>query len=110
MTVETGTLVKSKMARDPLPEATLETLSNLVENNNDFALDLYQHLRQQRDGNLFFSPGSISAALAMLYAGARGETEAQMAQTLHFALGPGALHAAFNALDLRLNSSESHGI
>ena len=41
----------------------------------------------------------------MTYAGARGDTEAQMAQTLHFTLGQDGLHPAFNALDLSMNSA-----
>jgi hypothetical protein len=36
----------------------------------------------------------------MTYAGARGATEAQMAQTLHYALPQDRLHPAFNRLDL----------
>ena len=71
-----------------------------MENNNTFALDLYRSL-QAHDGNLIYSPYSISLALAMTYAGARGETESQMAQTLHF-LPQDGLHPAFNALDLQL--------
>lgn len=42
----------------------------------------------------------------MTYAGARGETAAQMANTLHFDLPDEALHAAFNALDLHLTAAE----
>ncbi|MGA2538464.1 MAG: serpin family protein, partial [Terracidiphilus sp.] len=71
--------------------------SALVEGNNAFALDLYAQLRKQ-DGNLFFSPESVSTALAMAYAGARGETAAQMATTLHFTLPPDKLHPAMGAL------------
>jgi serpin B len=55
----------------------------IVEGNNKFALALYAKL-QARQGNLFFSPYSISTALAMAYAGARGQTEQQMAKALHF--------------------------
>jgi serpin B len=55
----------------------------IVEANNKFALELYAKL-QSRDGNLFFSPHSISTALAMTYAGSRGETESQMAKVLRF--------------------------
>ncbi|MHC4556230.1 MAG: serpin family protein [Planctomycetota bacterium] len=55
----------------------------IVEGNNEFALELYANLRS-REGNLFFSPYSISTALAMACAGARGQTESQMAGVLHF--------------------------
>ena len=47
---------------------------------------------------MFFSPYSISNALAMTYAGARGETAEEMARTLHFGLEPGRLHPAFATL------------
>lgn len=65
----------------------------VVDANNAFALDLYGRLRN-RSGNLFFSPESISTALAMTYAGARGETADEMAKTLHFTLPPDRLHSA----------------
>ena len=45
----------------------------LVRDNSAFAFELYQRL-SMADGNLFFSPYSISTALAMAYAGARGYT------------------------------------
>ena len=55
----------------------------VVKGNNEFAFDLYAKLRG-KDGNLFFSPYSISTALGMTYCGARGQTEMQMAGVLHF--------------------------
>jgi serpin B len=55
----------------------------IVEGNNRFALELFAKL-QSTKGNLFFSPYSISTALAMTQAGARNETESQMAGVLHF--------------------------
>jgi len=55
----------------------------IVAGNNKFALELYAKLCSE-EGNLFFSPYSISTALAMAHAGARGQTEAQMAKVLHF--------------------------
>jgi len=55
----------------------------IVEGNNKFALELFAKL-QSTKGNLFFSPYSISTALAMTYAGARNQTESQMAEVLHF--------------------------
>jgi serpin B len=74
----------------------------LVQGNNTFALDLYSHLHT-KEGNLFFSPYSISTALAMTYAGARGQTAAQMAKVLHFPLDPQRLPPAFAQLIGDLN-------
>ena len=76
--------------------------------NTSFALDLYRRLRHVK-GNLFFSPYSISAALAMTYAGARGNTAAQMAQTLHFPLEGERLHEGFSALDRLLEAIQERG-
>jgi len=53
----------------------------VVQGNNTFALELYARLRGN-EGNLFFSPYSISTALAMTYSGARGTTAGQMARAL----------------------------
>jgi len=76
----------------------------VAASNNGFAADLYAKLREQK-GNLFFSPYSISSALAMTYAGARGDTAAQMAKTLHFGLEPAQLHPAFGSLTKSLNAA-----
>ena len=75
----------------------------MVEGNNAFAIDLYGQLRTQ-SGNLFFSPDSISTALAMTYAGARGDTATEMAKTLHFTLPPQRLHPAMGGLLGDLNA------
>jgi len=55
--------------------------SVFVEGNTEFACDLYGQLKDA-DGNLFFSPFSISTALTSVYAGAREQTAEQMAKTL----------------------------
>jgi serpin B len=78
------------------PSATADQ-GAVVEGNNAFAIELYGQLHN-RSGNLFFSPESISTALAMTYAGARANTAAEMAKTLHFTLPPGRLHPAMGAL------------
>ena len=85
------------------PAATAAELAELVDGNSAFAFDLYRSLGAE-DGNLFYSPYSISLALAMTYAGAGGETERQMADTVHFLLPQDRLHPAFNALDIELAS------
>jgi len=64
-------------AVDTSPSATADRAA-VVEGNNAFAMELYGQLRN-RSGNLFFSPESISIALAMTYAGARGNTASEMA-------------------------------
>jgi serpin B len=74
----------------------------LVDGNSAFAFDLYQALKKE-SGNLFYSPYSISVALAMTYAGARDETAQQMADTLHFVLPGERLHASFSALGEELS-------
>jgi serpin B len=79
------------------PKAPPADKAEAVKGNNIFALDLYGRLRG-REGNLFLSPASISTALAMTYAGARGETANQMASTLHFTLDQEHLHPALGAL------------
>jgi serpin B len=75
--------------------------SELVDGNTRFALGLYRALREE-EGNLFFSPYSISLALAMTYSGARGETETQMGNTLRFTLPQSVLHPVFHGLDTNL--------
>ena len=80
----------------------------VVEGNTAFALDLYAKLRQ-RPGNLFLSPNSISLALGMTYAGARGETEQQLARVLHFELSQDRLHPALAALTRALRPAGTGG-
>ncbi len=93
--------LKSDKQRMTSPVASQADLIALVEGNNAFAFDAYPQIKE--DGNLFFSPYSISLALAMTYAGARSDTEKQMASALHYTLPQEKLHPAFNSLDLELN-------
>lgn len=80
----------------------------LATGNSNFAWDLYAALQAQ-EGNLFFSPYSISTALAMTYAGARGETARQMATVLHFPAKQDQLHPAFAALAKHMQQFEAAG-
>jgi serpin B len=91
----------SDLSRNTAPSVVESQLNELVAGNTVFAFDFYQAVRQQ-GGNLFYSPFSLSLALAMTYAGARGETAQQMADTMKFLLPPEQLHPAFNLLDLEL--------
>jgi serpin B len=96
-----GEMVKSNKERITSPDVSPSEQALLVDGNSAFAFALYQALRE-KDGNLFYSPHSISLALAMTYAGAYGETAKQMAATLHFLLEQERLHPAFNWLDREL--------
>jgi serpin B len=98
---EMVTIVRSDSQRLTSLEVADSDLADLVDGNTAFAFELYQNLSAE-EGNLFLSPYSISLALAMTYAGARGETERQMADTLNFTLTQDSLHQAYNALDLEL--------
>jgi serpin B len=87
---------------DPTAPNNIESLAG---GNTAFALDLYARLKTV-DGNLFLSPYSISTCLAMTFAGARGDTAAQMAQTLHFGTNQNQLAASFNELQEQLNQEQ----
>lgn len=97
--VARASIAQSQLPRVSSPAVPDADLQAVVEGNSRFACDLYRVLRAE-PGNIFFSPYSVSIALAMTYAGARGETAQQMADTLYFALPQERLHPAFNALDL----------
>lgn len=100
-------VASSPFTRDLAPAASDEALRALVAGNTAFALDLYGWLTADKpDDNLFYSPHSVSVALAMTYAGARGVTASEMAATLRFDLDGDLLHAAMNRLALALDARE----
>lgn len=77
----------------------------VVHGNSQFACELYGKLAAE-EGNLFFSPYSISNALAMTYGGAGGNTAKEMAATLHFDGASDDFHAAFADLVRRIQSED----
>jgi serpin B len=94
---------RSSLSRVTNPVVAGADAATLARDNAAFAVDLYRTLRAQ-PGNLVFSPTSLSLALAMTYAGAAGSTATEMATALHFTLPAAALHPAFDALELALES------
>ncbi len=97
----TVSVVQSQKSRDKAPQVAQAAWLSFIEDNNAFALDLYRLLKDS-DRNVFFSPYSISLALAMAYAGARGQTAEDMSRVLHYDLSPVLLHPAFNRLAIDL--------
>ena len=99
------TLFMSAPIAHPADPTAPNNIESLAGGNTAFALDLYARLKTV-DGNLFLSPYSISTCLAMTFAGARGDTATQMAQTLHFGTNQNQLAASFNELQEQLNQEQ----
>lgn len=99
-----GEIVRSSKARIVEHGVASETVRALARDDAEAAFAMLH--AEQPDGNFFYSPHSISIALAMTYAGARGETERQMAEALRFRMPQAELHPAFNALDQELATRE----
>jgi serpin B len=84
-------------------ESAIETLAH---GNAEFGLALLSSLAKETPKeNQFLSPFSASVALAMTYAGARGETRDGMANALRFPFDGESLHAAFGETDERLETT-----
>ncbi|XP_027637587.2 leukocyte elastase inhibitor [Falco peregrinus] len=82
-------------------------MENLRNANSRFALDLLRRFNETNPtGNIFFSPVSVSAALAMVLLGAKGNTEAQVLKTLHFDKVED-IHSRFHALTTDINRSNA---
>lgn len=95
-------VLRSPLDREVDPQVSDGDLASVTVGNTRFAFELYQAVRE-KDGNVLFSPYSISLALAMVRAGARAVTERQLADGLHFALEQEVFHPAFNALGQKLD-------
>ncbi len=101
--IEVGFIAPEQTRTEPDAGAQADA-ATVAAGNNAFGLELFRALRTgaAAKDNLVCSPYSLSAVLAMTFAGASGETEREMARVLHFDLPQERLHPAFNALDRRL--------
>ena len=70
----------------------------LIAGNTAFALDLYSRIAVNQRGNIFVSPFSISAAMAIIHAGARGETAGQIEKAMHFPMSGPRLNSAWSGV------------
>ena len=103
VTVETIPSSEPDVNEPPTP-VPADDLKAIVEANNHFGIELYKKLAETEKGNIFFSPYSIHAALSMTYAGARGETAAQMAKVLGIEKLGDRVHPAHAELARKLKS------
>lgn len=85
------------------PEIEDEQLAALIQQTNGFAFDWYRELLEEDEGNVFASPASVTIAMAMTYAGARGDTRDQLREVLRYPIDDDELHEAFNALQRELD-------
>jgi len=100
-------VVQSNQPRDTAPSVSDADKAQLAKDDTQFAIDLFNQVAKDDASNVFYSPYSISLALAMTYNGANGDTAAQMAQALRFSLPVDRLNAAFDAVDLALASRKN---
>jgi serpin B len=85
----TATLFLFPYQPDQPPQAddtgsTQQGIQEVVDANNKFAFELYSEIDKSEQGNMFYSPYSMSAALAMTYEGAEGQTAEEMKSVFHF--------------------------
>lgn len=98
-----GQLVRADVERAVSTDATDDEVASVVAGNTEFAFELFR--AAAADGaNTFLSPYSIAAALTMTYAGARGLTADEMADTLVFGVDGDRIHTVRNELDLRVTT------
>ncbi|PKL57208.1 MAG: proteinase IV [Methanomicrobiales archaeon HGW-Methanomicrobiales-6] len=93
------------------PGPVAEGTGNVSAGNNRFAADLYRHLASDPGNagkNIFFSPYSISSALAITYEGARGTTADEIGSVLHLPQNETLRRAGFAGLDAVLNSGDEN--
>ena len=98
-----GSAPPGPVTREIKPEAKV-----VAEGNSRFALEVFSKLKDL-DANPIVSPFSISCVLAMTYGGARGNTERQIAQTLHFSTNQLSFHTGMADLLASLTNLASRG-
>jgi len=90
----------------PEPKPKLADINNVVDANNQFALDYYSKLKEKDSGNIFFSPFSISSALAMTYEGAKGQTAEEIRTVFYFPIDDNLRRTEYAAIFNELNKGD----
>jgi serpin B len=91
-----GCKSKNKISETRNPMRESATIKDISDANNEFALSLYKKLGDE-EKNIVFSPYSITSALAVTYAGAKGKTAGEMAEVLWFPEDQASFHSGYKA-------------
>ncbi|MBW6465042.1 MAG: serpin family protein [Brevefilum sp.] len=98
--------LSSDIERELAPDVGPSRLQSLASDNTAFALAFYDLIRSE-EGNLVYSPFSLSLALSMTLAGAETTTRDAMLDALQFSLEEGEIHPTLNALMLAIEASQA---
>jgi serpin B len=106
------TVEKTPVGQTPTPVIITESGSTMAvaDANNRFAFDLYSRLAKDREytgSNIFFSPVSLSSALAITYEGARGKTAEEIQSVFYFPENDSSRRAGFSDLNAGINNGDS---
>ena len=88
-------------------KATQEGINAVVTANNEFAIEFYNNITAEDDGNVFFSPWSLESALSMTYEGAKGQTATELQAVLRVPVDPEIRKPAFAAIMNNLNPQDA---
>lgn len=82
---------------------------NVIAGNNQFALNFYSELvKSGEEKNIFYSPWSISTALALVYEGARRKTAEEMESVFGFPADNGERRSSFAGIQEDLNNNQGN--
>ena len=99
-------IIEDKSNPDPKLVNPLDSL-NVIDANNQFAIDFYSQVSQESDENIFFSPWSISTAFAIAHEGAKGNTAKEMQNVFGFSSNETQRQNDFKSVNDELNQKDS---
>ena len=106
---EIARIATSRVAQRGAKNVTAEEII-LAMKSSSFAFEIFKLLGTMSEGNIFFSPYSISSAFAMIYAGASGRTEQEIGETLRYKMIQEHLHRTFSELEESLEKRANTGM
>ena len=102
---ETGDKTPSPSVTAPPATASI---SSVTDANNRFSASLYRQLAAgDATGNIFFSPFSISSALAITYEGARGTTADEIRSVFFFPANQTVMREGYAAENAAINAGNA---